>query len=219
MSSEKETYQADRLLDHDFDGIQEFDNRLPNWWLWILWGSIVFAVAYWLVFHTYGVMDLPVAHYEKVMEDSNAFLADSEARGLTEVDLVAMTQDPAKLAEGQELWRQYCVVCHKETGEGLVGPNMTDAYWIHGGSALDIHNTVVRGVVEKGMAAWGQQLGPDRTDAVVAWVLTLRDTNIEGKAPEGDLYQSVSEAASEPTEADTEVSAETEMEEEEAAEI
>lgn len=217
MSAEKETYQADRLLDHEFDGIQEFDNRLPNWWLWILWGSIIFSVGYWLVFHTYSLRDLPVAQYEKAMAESDAFLADSSARGLTEADILGMSQDSAKLAEGQELWRQYCVVCHKETGEGLVGPNLTDPYWINGGSALDIHNTVVRGVVEKGMAAWGQQLGPDRTDAVVAWVLTLRDTDIEGKAPEGDLYQTETEAASEPSEADTEESAEAATGEEEAA--
>ncbi len=201
MSTEKETYQADKILDHEFDGIQEFDNRLPNWWLWLLWGTIVFAVGYWLIFHTYGLRDLPVAKYDKAMEASNAFLADSTARGLTEQDLVAMSLDPAKTAQGLEVWRQYCVVCHKETGEGLVGPNLTDGYWIHGGSPLEIHGTVVLGVLDKGMAAWGRQLGPERVDAVVAWVLTIRDTNVPGKAPEGELYQAApEEPAEEPVE-------------------
>ena len=195
MSTEQQTspgtktYRADQVLDHDYDGIQEFDNRLPNWWLWTLWGTIVFAVGYWFVFHTYGLRDLPIAKYDKTMADANALLADSSARGLTAEDLVAMSQDPAKTAEGKAIWAQYCVVCHKASGEGLVGPNLTDAYWIHGGGPLEIHNTVVQGVTAKGMAAWGRQLGPDRVDAVVAWVLTLRDTNVPGKGPEGELYQ------------------------------
>ena len=197
VNTEKETYRADVILDHEYDGIQEFDNRLPNWWLWTLWGTIFFGVGYWLVFHTYGLRDLPYAAYEKVMAASNASRADSSARGLTGEDLVAMSQDPEKIAQGKEIWGQYCIVCHKATGEGLVGPNLTDPYWIHGGDPLDIHNTVVQGVVDKGMAAWGRQLGPDRVDAVVAWVLTLRNTNVPGKEPQGDLYPAASDAASE----------------------
>ena len=198
MSTEQGTYQADKVLDHDYDGIQEFDNRLPNWWLWTLWGTIFFAIGYWLVFHTYGLRDLPIAKYDKIMEESNALLADSAARGLTAEDLVAMSRDPEKTAHGQEVWRQYCTVCHKENGEGLVGPNLTDPYWIHGGGPLEIHATVVNGVLAKGMAAWGRQLGPERIDAVVAWVLTLRNTNVPGKAPEGELYRAASRAAAEP---------------------
>ncbi len=198
MSTEKQTYQADRVLDHDFDGIQEYDNRLPNWWLWTLWGTIVFGVGYWLVFHTYGLRDLPYAAYDKVMAASNASRADSSARGLTAADLVAMSQDQEKIGEGQAIWGQYCIVCHKAKGEGLVGPNLTDQYWIHGGGPLDIHNTVVQGVTAKGMAAWGRQLGPDRVDAVVAWVLTLRNTNVPGKEPEGELYQGAPGEAAEP---------------------
>ena len=207
MSTEKETYQADRLLDHSYDGIQEFDNRLPNWWLWTLWGTIIFGIGYWFVFHTYGLRDLPVAKYDKVMEASNANRADSSARGLTAADLVAMSEDPAVTAQGQELWQQYCRVCHKETGEGLVGPNLTDEYWIHGGDPLDIHNTVVNGVLDKGMAAWGRQLGPERVDAVVAWVLTMRNTNVPGKEPQGERYPVEPAAAGEPAEAVTEESA------------
>ena len=198
MSTEKQTYRADQVLDHSYDGIQEYDNRLPNWWLWTLWGTIVFAVGYWLVFHTYGLRDLPIAKYDKLMEESNAAMADSSARGLTAEDLVAMSQDPAKMAEGKAIWGQYCIVCHKANGEGLVGPNLTDEYWIHGGGPLDIHNTVVQGVTAKGMAAWGRQLGPDRVDAVVAWVLTLRNTNVPGKEPEGELYQGAPGEAAEP---------------------
>jgi cytochrome c oxidase cbb3-type subunit 3 len=188
MSAGKPEYRPDTVLDHDFDGIQEYDNRLPNWWLWILWGTIVFSIGYWLVFHTYGLAKLPIAAYEAEMEASGGSLADSSLRGLTAADLEAMSADPAKLAEGQEVFVKNCQVCHLAQGQGLVGPNLTDDYWLHGGDPLSIHGTVVHGVVDKGMAAWGRQLGPDRVDAVVAYVLTLRGTHVEGKAPEGELW-------------------------------
>ena len=186
--SEKETYRPDQVLDHDYDGIQEYDNRLPNWWLWTLWGAIVFSVGYWLAYETYGWAMNPVARYEASMEEAGP-APDLESRGLTESDLVAMSSDPAVVADGQEVYTQYCQVCHLPEGQGLVGPNLTDDYWIHGGRAVDIHNTIVEGVVEKGMAAWGRQLGPERVDAVVAHVLTFRGKNLEGKEPQGELYQ------------------------------
>ena len=197
MSANKETYQADQVLDHDYDGIQEYDNRLPNWWLWTLWGTIVFSVAYWLVFHTYGIAKNPVARYEAQLAAAPAS-ADVASRGLTEADLVQMSTDSAILASGKEVYVQYCQVCHLAEGQGLVGPNLTDEYWINGGSAVDIHNTIVHGVVEKGMAAWGRQLGPDRVDAVTAFLLTMRGTNVEGgKAPQGEFYEVSAEAVME----------------------
>ena len=104
------------------------------------------------------------------------------------------------MSEGQEVYTQYCQVCHLAEGQGLVGPNLTDDYWIHGGRAIDIHNTIVNGVVEKGMAAWGRQLGPERVDAVVAHLLTFRGKHLEGKEPQGELY--TPEPAVEPGEAE-----------------
>ena len=199
MSEEKKTYKPDQVLDHDYDGIQEYDNRLPNWWLWTLWGTIVFAVGYWLAFHTYGWAMNPVARYEASMEVAGP-MADIASRGLSEEDLVALSGDPSVLEEGKAVYVQYCQVCHLPEGQGLVGPNLTDDYWIHGGTAIDMHNTIVNGVVEKGMAAWGRQLGPERVDAVVAHLLTLRGTNVEGKEPQGDLY--VPEAATEEPDAE-----------------
>jgi cytochrome c oxidase cbb3-type subunit 3 len=207
MSADKSDYKPDTVLDHDYDGIQEFDNRLPNWWLWILWGTIVFSVAYWLVFHTYGIAKDPIARFEASMESAGGMLADSETRGLTDSDLVALSSNTETLRLGRDVYTQHCLVCHKEQGEGLVGPNLTDDYWIHGGSPLDIHNTVVRGVPEKGMAVWGRQLSPDQIDSVVALLLTFRGTNVPGKAPEGDLWVMESDVETEPSEAATEETA------------
>jgi cytochrome c oxidase cbb3-type subunit 3 len=179
---------VDELRDHDYDGIQEYDNRLPNWWLAILYGSIVFSLGYWLVFHTFNIGKLPRESYEREMiAAAEAQLARAAAGGTTNESLLLMSTIPDRVQAGQQLFVQYCAVCHLENGSGSVGPNLTDDYWIHGAAPLDILNIVTNGVTAKGMAAWGNQLGPRRVETVTAYVLTLRGLNLPGKAPEGEL--------------------------------
>ena len=180
----------DKVREHTFDGIQEYDNKLPNWWLWTLYGSIVFALAYWLVVHTIAVSDTPHEALQKEMvAAAEAQLARAAEGGLTDESLELMATIPDRVAEGRALFEQYCVVCHGNQGEGGVGPNLTDDYWLHGSSPLDQHAVVTNGVPAKGMAAWGNQLGPRRVETVVAYVLTLRGKNVPGKAPEGELIE------------------------------
>jgi cytochrome c oxidase cbb3-type subunit 3 len=187
-------YKQDQVREHIYDGIQEYDNKLPNWWLFILYASIAFSVAYWLVFHTFSVFDLPVAVYEKEMVTAQeAQLARMAEMELTDETLNLMAASESKVSEGHDLFQTYCTVCHLEQGQGLVGPNLTDNAWIHGGAPLDIYNTITNGVLSKGMAAWGNQLGPTRVQSVTAYVLTLRDTQVAGKAPEGDPYEETTE--------------------------
>ncbi len=166
------TQEPDSLRAHEFDGIQEYDNKLPNWWLWTLYGSIAFALAYWVVFHTLGVGKLPRESFQQEMvAAAEAQLARMSAGGLTDESLTLMSTIPAKVAEGRKLFETYCVVCHGDQGQGLVGPNLTDDYWIHGPKPLDLHKVVTSGVPAKGMAAWGNQLGPARVESAVAYVL------------------------------------------------
>ncbi|MCP4798860.1 MAG: c-type cytochrome [bacterium] len=178
---------TDKLRDHTFDGIQEFDNKLPNWWLFILYGSIVFSLGYWLVFHTFKIIDLPVAKYNTEMAAiADAQLAAAMEGGITNESLLMMADMPESITEGKALFDQYCVVCHLEKGQGLVGPNLTDNYWIHGAEPINIHHIVTNGVLDKGMVAWGAQLGPKRVNKIVSYVLTIKNTNVVGKAPEGE---------------------------------
>jgi cytochrome c oxidase cbb3-type subunit 3 len=178
----------DRLLDQEHDGIQEYDNRLPNWWLWTLYGAIVFAFGYWFWFHTSDAGPSPQERYAADMQRAaEAQLAAMEGQEITDESLTLMSTVDSRVAAGREVFQQFCVVCHMEQGQGNVGPNLTDAYWLHGGRPTDIHNTVTNGVIEKGMAAWGNQLGPRRVLDVVAFVLTLKDTNVPGKEPQGEL--------------------------------
>jgi len=179
---------VDEIRDHDYDGIQEYDNRLPNWWLAILYGSIVFSLAYWLGFHTFDIGKLPRESYElEMIAAAEAQLARAAEGGTTNETLLLMSTIPDRVRAGEQLFLQYCAVCHQQDGSGSVGPNLTDDYWIHGATPMDILNVVTHGVAAKGMAAWGSQLGPRRVETVTAYVLTLRGLKRPGKAPEGEL--------------------------------
>ncbi len=183
-------YQQDTVMDHEFDGIQEFDNRLPNWWLWLMYGSIVFALFYWIVFHTLELRKLPREQFEEVMAEAQEIqLAKMMEAGVDNDFFVAMADTPDKVAEGREIFVKHCVACHLDQGQGLVGPNLTDGNWIHGCEPMDLFKTVSDGVAAKGMPAWQNQLGPTRVMSVVSYVMTIKNTNVSGKAPEGEPCQ------------------------------
>ena len=180
-------YQQDTVMDHEFDGIQEFDNRLPNWWLWIMWGSMVFALLYWVFFHTLGVGVLPVERFEMEMQVAQEIqIARALEAGIDNEFFVMMSQNEEKVADGREIFVKHCVACHLDQGQGSVGPNLTDGYWVHGCEPMQMLKTINDGVAAKGMPAWMNQLGPTRVNAVLAYILTIKDTEVTGKAPEGE---------------------------------
>jgi len=188
MSRDNRTeYQQDTVMDHEFDGIQEFDNRLPNWWLWLMWGSMVFALLYWVFFHTLGVGVLPVERFDMEMQVAQEIqIARALEAGIDNEFFVMMSQTEDKVAEGREIFVKHCVACHLEQGQGSVGPNLTAGYWVHGCEPMQMLKTINDGVAAKGMPAWMNQLGPTRVNAVLAYILTIRDTEVTGKAPEGE---------------------------------
>jgi len=182
------TRAHDEMLEHEFDGIREYDNPPPAWIMWMLYASIAVAVGYWLFYQTFGVGRQPVQLYEAEMaRAAETQLAKLAKQELSDETLALMAAVPAQVGEGRAIFDQFCVVCHGAGGEGNVGPNLTDSYWIHGGAPMKIWKTVTDGVTDKGMAAWGGQLGPARVQKVVAYVLTMKDTNRPGKAPQGEL--------------------------------
>ena len=188
MSRDNRTeYQQDTVMDHEFDGIQEFDNRLPNWWLWLMWGSMVFALLYWVFFHTLGVGVLPVERFEMEMQVAQeAQIARALEAGIDNEFFVMMSQTEDKVAEGREIFVKHCVACHLDQGQGSVGPNLTDGYWINGCEPMQMLKTINDGVAAKGMPAWMNQLGPTRVHTVLSYILTIKDNDVAGKAPEGD---------------------------------
>jgi cytochrome c oxidase cbb3-type subunit 3 len=179
----------ERLLAHEYDGIREYDNPTPGWWKGIFLISVVFAIGYWVWFHAGGPGKSAHAEYAEAKAQHEALRAAREAEesaGVNEQSLAALAADPAGAARGREVFLARCLACHTENGRGLVGPNLTDEFQIHGSTRIDIYETVKNGVPEKGMLAWGPVLAPEELMAVAAYAATLRGGNVpEGKAPEG----------------------------------
>ena len=114
-------------------------------------------------------------------------LARMADQPITNETLSLMATVPNRVDAGHEIFKTFCVVCHMDQGQGNVGPNLTDDYWLHGGRPMDIYKTITDGVPDKGMVAWGGQLGPARVQDVTAFVLSIKGTHVAGKEPQGDL--------------------------------
>ncbi len=199
----------DRLLTHLYDGIQEYDNPLPKWWVAIFWICIILTPFYIIYYHC-GEGRTPVDKYNAEM------LAhfDRQAQNLlamgpiTEGTLAGFQDDEAKMAGAAQLFVAKCSSCHGMRGEGNIGPNLTDDFWLHGGRLTDIYDTITEGVPSKGMLAWKKQLGLGDILSLTAYVGTIRGADPSGaKKPQGkeliyDLEAILSEeAASAPEEA------------------
>jgi cytochrome c oxidase cbb3-type subunit 3 len=173
----------DVVRGHDFDGIQEFDNRLPNWWLWTFYLACIFSVGYWIHYHVLGTGALPPAELARSIQEEG-----KRALQMTPEALAALAADADAVGRGKDVFVTQCVACHRQDGGGVpaLGPNLTDKFWIHGGRPDQIYHTVVNGVPGKAMVPWGPALGATKCQEVTAYVLTLRNTNVgNGKPPEG----------------------------------
>ncbi|MFW5726315.1 MAG: cbb3-type cytochrome c oxidase N-terminal domain-containing protein, partial [bacterium] len=148
--------------DHEYDGIVELDNNLPPWWKALFYITIVFGVAYLLHYHVFKTGELQGAEYETEMAlakaEVEAYLASS-ANNVDETN-VTFVDAESRLANGETIFTQKCAPCHGQQGEGTVGPNLTDEYWIHGGDVKDIFKVIKHGVPAKGMIPWKSQLSP-----------------------------------------------------------
>jgi cytochrome c oxidase cbb3-type subunit 3 len=164
--------ENDQIREHSFDGIQEYDKRLPNWWLWTLWGAIVFSVFYWFNYH---VTEFGRNQDEKLDLKMTMYFPEEAAnkmRDLTDADLWTMSQSAKIVANGEKIYTATCASCHGPRLQGGIGLNLVDAEWKHGGNPLALVNVVRNGVLEAGMPAWGAQLGDTRVAEVVAYVLS-----------------------------------------------
>ncbi|HRO98188.1 MAG TPA: cbb3-type cytochrome c oxidase N-terminal domain-containing protein [Flavobacteriales bacterium] len=185
--------EEDILMHHEYDGIRELDNVLPPWWLWLFYGTIIWSVVYIFNVHISGTWLHQADEYEQEMAEAKAeveaYLAKSAA-AVDENTVVAMT-DASALAAGKNTFQTYCKACHGENGEGnAVGPNLTDAYWLHGGSIKHVFSTIKYGVQEKGMQSWKKDLKPVEIQQVASYIMSLQGTNpANAKAPQGDLWK------------------------------
>jgi cytochrome c oxidase cbb3-type subunit 3 len=173
------------LIEHNYDGIQEYDNPLPRWWVYLFYATLVFSVLYLLNVPGVGVGKGRIADYEADIAANKAAHAQEDL-GPNPEQLAALAAQPATIAEGQQLFTTNCVSCHRADGGGMIGPNLTDDAWIHGGTLAEIHTTITQGVLTKGMPNWGKILEPAQVNALTVYVASLRGSNpANPKAPEG----------------------------------
>lgn len=189
MASRDQKNKDPQVLEHEYDGIQEYDNPMPRWWLMTFAGTVVFSIIYYFNVGPVGNGKGRIADYEA---DMKAFAAAHPAAtgGASNETLLALARNPQEIAAGKEIFSKNCAACHGPDGGGLIGPNLTDHFWIHGGKAENIYLTISRGVLDKGMPPWEKVLKPQEVLRVAAYVLTLQGTKpANPKAAQGDSAQ------------------------------
>ncbi len=177
--------EASILMDHEFDGIKELDNNMPPWWVWSFVATIIFAFCYLLHFHVLGTGDLQAVEYQKTVDKAqvevDAYMSKM-AMNVDENNVVLLTE-AADIQNGKNIYKMNCVVCHKDNGEGLVGPNLTDDHWVYGeGDVKTVFSTIKYGT-SNGMPEHESKLNPIELQQVTSFVLSMEYA--EGKAPEG----------------------------------
>jgi cytochrome c oxidase cbb3-type subunit III len=170
--------QEDDLRPHSFDGIQEYDKRLPNWWLNTLYASIAFAIVYWFVYQTANIMPSDGSQVDAEMAGIAATKLASSLDVTNDKVFWEMSANAKFVDAGRQSYLSLCAACHlpslkgKSENPGAVGPDLTDSNWIHGGTPKEVYLTVSQGVLAKGMPAWEPVLGQKKTAEVVAYILS-----------------------------------------------
>lgn len=173
--SKKENPQDDKLRPHVYDGIQEYDNRLPNWWLWTFYGAVILTVMYWFSWYNADMMksdaDIVEAQMAKVEEARLAAMGE-----ISNDTLWQMSRNPGFVSAGKEIFIEKCVACHGTDlkAEGLAGVNLVDTEWKWGNQPVSLYAIVTNGSPDKmaGMQSWIGELGPKKVSQVVAYVLS-----------------------------------------------
>lgn len=178
------------LLSHNYDGIRELDNRIPPWFSMLFYGTIIWAAIYFMVFHVFDDGQVQSKEYKVEIEQAKMerdFLVRTGA--FINEETVKFVDDAASMAEGKEIYLKNCATCHGQNGEGLVGPNLTDDFWIHGGGVKNIFKVIKYGVPAKGMISWETQLDPKKMQSASSYIITLHGTNPpNGKTAEGEKW-------------------------------
>jgi len=173
------------LMAHEYDGIRELDNKMPAWWLYMFYCTIIFAFIYLYIYHVKGDGNIQAKEYEVEMvkaEEEQKLMAEK----VNEISVTVVT-DKARLGKGAAVFQKSCTACHGKLGEGGVGPNLTDDYWLHGGDIKSVFKTIKYGVPSKGMISWQTQLGASQIQDVASYISTLKGSNpSNAKEPQGE---------------------------------
>ena len=168
--------EEDPVRPHVYDGIQEYDKRLPNWWLNTLYVTIVFWVGYWGYYEWFHVGRSPTQLVATAMAQIEADRLSSAK--LDDASLWQMSRNPAFVTAGKAVFDANCAACHlvslrgKAESPTAIGPDLTDTMWTHGGKPTEVHDLITKGVLTKGMPTWGPVLGARKIGEVSAYILS-----------------------------------------------
>ncbi len=183
--------EASIEMNHSYDGIRELDNHLPPWWTALFIGTIVFGVFYVGIYHVWGMSPLQEDEYNEELTLAQKQIEEFEAKNAAKIDensVKNLASDASVISKGKEVFATNCVACHGASGEGGVGPNLTDDFWLHGdGGISDVFKVIKNGVPEKGMISWKATLKPEQIQSVSNYILSIKGTNpANAKAPQGE---------------------------------
>jgi cytochrome c oxidase cbb3-type subunit 3 len=184
--NEKEANPDAPLVDHEYDGIQELNNPAPFWWQLFFYLSIAFGVGYYL-YYEWGTGPSSTFELHQELTEIRKIQAKHSIRVPTDEEFAKIAVEPGAPEAGKKAYQINCASCHAADGGGLIGPNLTDRFWIHGkGRYADLFNVISAGVADKGMPAWGGILSKDDLLRVVVHVKNLQGSNPQvAKSPQG----------------------------------
>ena len=179
------------LLNHNYDGIRELDSKVPPWFLWLFYVTIFFSIVYMLDYHVFNSSPLQAEEYElQVQQAEFERAALMKSGAFLNEESVTLLTDPPALDAGKQIFTANCVACHAADAGGLVGPNLVDDYWIHGGGIKNIFKVIKYGVTAKGMISWQSQLSPKQMQDVSSYIISLYGTiPANPKQPEGTIWK------------------------------
>lgn len=186
------------MMDHEYDGIRELDNDLPPWWKYGFYFTIFWGICYF-TFYTVTEIGPSSAEELKIAQKEAQIQIDEynrlQASNITPANVTILT-NPADLSKGESMFISKCAPCHGNEAQGISGPNLTDNYWLHGGSIGDVFSTITYGVPSKGMIAWGEKLESKKIQQLASYIISLEGSNpANAKPQEGELYDRNAEAA------------------------
>ncbi len=184
--------EAGMDMGHDYDGIRELDNKLPPWWLYGFYCTIIFGVIYLWRYHVSQTAPLQAEEYRIAVQvaavQKEAYL--KKAANSVDENTVKLLTGAGDLEAGKAVFQTTCFACHGKSGEGGVGPNLTDAYWLHGGSIQEVFKTIKYGWPDKGMKSWKDDFSPVQIAQIASYVKSLGGTNPpNAKPPQGTLIK------------------------------
>lgn len=189
--------ENDILLDHDYDGIHELDNSLPPWWKYGFYVTILIGVVYVWYYHAGGGPG-QIEEYTADVENGKREVAEYLAKSANNVDenTVTLITDKSQLAGAETIFQSTCAACHAKDGGGGIGPNLTDDYWLHGGSVQEVFKSIKYGWQDKGMKSWKDDFPPKQIAELTSYIKSLRGSHPAApKPPQGELYKDAVAAA------------------------